>query len=59
MSEEKIRQKPPAPIRPSTDTRQSIPEVFELIIRCDSEQHQRTLYHRLTAEGLRCRLSIL
>jgi hypothetical protein len=36
-----------------------VPEVFELIIRCDGEQHQRTLYHRLTAEGLKCRLSIL
>lgn len=35
------------------------PEVFELIIKCESEQQQRMLYHRLTAEGLKCRLSIL
>ena len=36
-----------------------IPECFQVVIECDSEQHQKRLYERLTAEGLKCRLLVL
>lgn len=36
-----------------------VPEMFEVIIRCRDEAHQRELYERFTAEGLSCRLAIL
>jgi hypothetical protein len=49
----------PKTVRPVDPSCQMIPETFEVIIRCRDEQHQRTLYHLLTAEGLKCRLSIL
>jgi ParB-like chromosome segregation protein Spo0J len=32
------------------------PEKFELLIECQDEQHQRAIYDRLSAEGLRCRV---
>ncbi len=37
----------------------TIPEAFEVVVECDDEPHQRRLFERLTAEGLKCRLSML
>jgi hypothetical protein len=59
MKQIRIGHKPSISAGPPTNKGQTIPQVFELIIKCESEQHQRTLYHRLAAEGLKCRLSIL
>jgi len=33
-----------------------IPELFQVVIECDGEEQQRTLYERFVAEGLKCRL---
>ena len=36
-----------------------IPESFQVVIQCRDEAEQKTLYDRLTAEGLSCRLLTL
>ena len=36
-----------------------VPEAFQVVVECGDEQHQREVYERLTAEGLRCRLLTL
>lgn len=36
-----------------------IPEAYEVVTECDSEDQQRELYERLTAEGYNCRLLLL
>lgn len=36
-----------------------IPECFQVVVECDSEQQQRELYERMAAEGLKCRLLTL
>jgi len=37
----------------------TIPEAFQVVVECNDEPHQRRLFERLTAEGLKCRLSML
>ena len=32
------------------------PERFEIVVACEDEGHQREVYDRLTAEGLKCRV---
>src|SRR5262245_11497133 len=32
------------------------PEKFEILVECQDENHQREVYERLTAEGLKCRV---
>ncbi len=36
-----------------------IPEAFQVVVECGDEAQQRTLYERLSSEGLRCRLLTL
>ncbi len=36
-----------------------VPECFQVVVECESEDHQRRLYERLTKEGLTCRLLML
>ncbi len=36
-----------------------IPEVYRVVVECRDEEDQRAVYERLTAEGLKCRLSML
>jgi ParB family chromosome partitioning protein len=36
-----------------------LPECFQVVVECRSEEHQRQLYERLTGEGLTCRLLVL
>ena len=36
-----------------------VPECFQVVVECRSEDHQRELYQRLQAEGLKCRLLML
>ena len=33
-----------------------VPEMHQVVVECDGEEQQRTVYERLTAEGFRCRL---
>lgn len=33
-----------------------VPEVFQVVVECQDEQQQRSLYERLTQEGYTCRL---
>lgn len=44
--------------RPHTEETE-IRESFEIVVECDHEAEQRTLYERLKAEGYVCRLLIL
>ena len=34
----------------------NIPEIFQVVVECESEDHQREIYDKLTAEGHSCRL---
>lgn len=34
----------------------NIPELFQVVVECDDENHQRQTYEKLTAEGFSCRL---
>ena len=36
-----------------------IPEVYQVVVECQDEDHQQAVYERLTSEGLKCRLSML
>lgn len=36
-----------------------IPHSFQVVVECGDEVHQREVYERLTADGLRCRLMML
>lgn len=36
-----------------------VPESFQVVIECDDEAHQQSLYQRLSDEGLACRLLTL
>jgi len=36
-----------------------VPELFQIVIQCRDEEHQRELFERFTAEGLQCRLLML
>jgi len=35
---------------------ESIADVFEVVVECRDEEHQREVYERLTADGEKCRL---
>ena len=37
----------------------AIPEAYQVVVQCDSEDDQRATYERLTGEGLMCRLLTL
>ncbi|HLA86360.1 MAG TPA: ParB N-terminal domain-containing protein [Thermoguttaceae bacterium] len=37
----------------------AIPEAFQVVVECEDEDQQRTLFERLDAEGYRCRLLTL
>ena len=39
---------PPAEVR--------VPETYQVVVECDDEDQQRTLYERLVGEGCKCRL---
>ena len=34
----------------------NIPEIFQVVVDCEDESHQREIYEKLTADGLSCRL---
>jgi ParB-like chromosome segregation protein Spo0J len=36
-----------------------VPESFQVVVECESEQHQREVYDRMTREGFACRLLTL
>ena len=36
-----------------------VPEAYQVVVECEDEQQQRTVFERLTAEGLKCRLLTL
>jgi ParB-like chromosome segregation protein Spo0J len=36
-----------------------IPEIFQVVVECSDEEHQRAVYERLTADGLACKLLTL
>jgi len=44
---------------PTADAMPEIPPSHQVVVECTGEAHQRELYERLTAEGLRCRLLML
>jgi ParB-like chromosome segregation protein Spo0J len=44
---------------PEMDAMPEIPQSHQVVVECASEDHQREIYERLTAEGLRCRLLML
>jgi ParB-like chromosome segregation protein Spo0J len=39
--------------------RQSVPQLFQLVVDCESEAEQQAVYERLKAEGYSCRLIVL
>lgn len=43
----------------SRRTQPTVPECFQVVVECDSEDQQRRLYERFRKEGLRCRLLVL
>lgn len=46
--------------KPESDLpEQDVPEVFQVVIECESEADQHKLYERLVAEGLACHLLVL
>jgi hypothetical protein len=45
---------PPRPARPRT-----LPELFQIVIECQSEAQQRELFERFRSEGLKVRLLVL
>lgn len=36
-----------------------IPETFQIVVDCENEQQQQTLFERLSGEGFKCRLAML
>lgn len=44
------------PTEPGDD---ALVEAYQVLVECDDEAHQRSIYERLTSEGLRCRLLML
>jgi ParB-like chromosome segregation protein Spo0J len=44
------------PLADSPGASESIADVFEVVIECRDEDHQREVYERLTADGEKCRL---
>lgn len=47
----------PGGISPEKNSREvNIPEIFQVVVECESEDHQREIYDKLTAEGHSCRL---
>ncbi len=36
-----------------------IPEFFQIVIECESEEHQKEVYEKLNSEGFKCRLLTL
>jgi ParB-like chromosome segregation protein Spo0J len=44
---------------PEMDDAATIPPSHQVVVECTDEDHQREIYERLTAEGLRCRLLML
>ena len=43
------------PMPPEVD----VPEAYQVVVDCENELHQKEVYERLTAEGLKCRLLML
>ncbi len=43
------------PMPPEVD----VPEAYQVVVDCENELHQKEIYERLTAEGLKCRLLML
>ena len=44
---------------PETNTVESVPELFQVLVECQDEDDQRSLFERLSAEGYTCRLLTL
>ncbi|MBX7074106.1 MAG: ParB N-terminal domain-containing protein [Pirellulales bacterium] len=44
------------PMEPAGD---ALVEAYQVLVECDDEAQQRSIYERLTSEGLRCRLLML
>lgn len=47
------------PIASQADGRDTILELFQVVVECQSEHEQQSLYERLHGEGFECRLLIL
>lgn len=41
------------------DSEPALPELYQVVVECDDEHQQQTLYERLTAEGYTCRVLVL
>lgn len=33
-----------------------VPELYQVVVECDDEEHQKSVYEQLQSEGLKCRL---
>lgn len=44
---------------PPGSSEPEIPKCFQVVVQCEDEDQQRTVYERLTAEGFCCRLLLL
>jgi len=47
------------PLRHKPPLRRVPPDIYQIVIECQDEAHQRDLFHRLQSEGLKLRLLVL
>lgn len=48
------------PSRPRKDRRQRVcPELYQVVVECENESHQQTLFEELRRKGYACRLLML
>lgn len=47
------------PVADDSDAQRTIRELFQIVVECQSETEQQSLYERLRGEGFECRLLVL
>ena len=56
VATEMLNRSAPTEVDDEDSTSDILAEVFQIVVDCDDEPAQRTLYERLTAENFRCRV---